>query len=472
MKPIISLLILILMLSFHLNGQEVISLQRAREMALEQNQNLKIADKNLQKAEAETKAMRTLYLPSLSGSATVAYLSNEFKEDIYMPTFVPDPTTGQLVPNVMIDPSNGYPVMGPDGNPVFNMYAYLPLELSLKGAYMAGVNIEQPLFTGGKIIAANKMANIGCEMATQNIELQKSNTIAEADQSYWLYVSVREKVRLAETAVRMLDSLVAFVKNSVESGLVHQNELLKVQVKFNNATLDLQKAKSGLELTRMSLCRVVGLPFETKLVLTDTVVDCSDQLFSSFGNENIEQRPEFQLMSHQVAMEEEQIKLIRADFLPTMGVSAGYSFLGGIKFGDQSMDNNGFNIMGSLKIPLFHWGEGVQKSRSAKLSKEIKILELEKNTQLLQLEIEQAKFNLQDAFMRIKMAEKALVQSDENLRLTKDNYELGAELMTDLLIAQTQWQQVFSDLIEAKTDFKVKETQYLRVTGRLGMVKE
>lgn len=468
MKLIISFLILTCTMSLHLHGQEVISLERAREMALEQNQNIKIADKNLQKAQAEKKATQTLYLPSLSGSATMAYLSNDFKEDIYMPTFVPDPATGQLVPNIMINPLTNQPVMGADGNPVFNMYAYLPLELSIKGAYMAGVNIEQPLFTGGKIVTANKMAALGIEMANQNIELQKVNTIAEADQSYWLYVSVREKVRLATIAVRMLDSLVVRVKNSVKSGLVHQNELLKVQVKYNNATLDLQKAKSGLELTRMSLCRVVGLPFETKIELTDTVVDYSDQLLTNFGSEDVTQRPEYQLMSQQVAMEEEQIKLKRADFLPTVGVSAGYSYLGGIEFGDQNMTNKGFNIMGSVKIPLFHWGEGIQKIRSSNLSKEIKELELDRNSQLLQLEIEQSKYNLQDAFLRIKMAEKALSQSDENLRLSKNNYELGAELMTDLLIAQTQWQQAFSDLIEAKTDFKVKETQYLRVVGKLG----
>lgn len=468
MKLIISFLILTFTISLHLNGQEVISLERAREMALEQNQNIKIADKSLQKAQAEKKATQTLYLPSLSASATVAYLSNEFKEDIYMPTFVPDPVTGQLVPNIMINPSTGQPVMGADGNPIFNMYAYLPLELSIKGAYMAGVNIEQPLFTGGKILTANKMAALGLEMAAQNIELQKVNTIAEADQSYWLYVSVREKVRLATIAVRMLDSLVVRVQKSVESGLVHQNELLKVQVKYNNAILDLQKAKSGLELTRMSLCRVIGLPFETKIELTDTAVDYTNQLLSNLGSEDVTQRPEYQLMSQQVAMEEEQIKLKRADFLPTVGISAGYSYLSGIEFGDQNMTNKGLNIIGSVKIPLFHWGEGIQKIRSSHLSKEMKELELDKNTQLLQLEIEQSKFNLQDAFLRIKMAEKALAQSDENLRLSKNNYELGGELMTDLLIAQTQWQQAFSDLIEAKTDFKAKETQYLRVVGKLG----
>jgi outer membrane protein TolC len=467
MKTNIKILILFLAITGKTGAQEILSLENTRKMAIENSHNVKIAGKTMEKAEAESKAMRTMYLPSVSGSATMAYLSNEFNEELYLPSFKPDPLTGQLVPDIFIHPVTGMPVYGPDGNPIFNSYAYLPLELSLKGAYMAGINVQQPIFTGGKIVTGNKMAKLGKQMAEENLTLQHMNTIAEADQAYWVYVSVREKVKLAGQAVTMLDSLVQRVRHGVETGLVHQNELLKVQVKYNNATLDLQKAKSGLELSRMSLCRVVGLPFETKIVVTDTVIEYTPNLLLDFGAEDISQRPEYALLSKQVTMEEEQIKLKRADFLPTLGLSAGYSYLGGIKFGDNTLSSDGFNVMASLKIPLFHWGEGKHKIASAQLTREMKQLELEKNSQLLQLETEQAKLNLQDALLRIRICENALQQTAENLKLSQNRYEFGAELMTDLLIAQTQWQEAYSNLIEAKTDFKLKETNYLRVTGKL-----
>ncbi len=467
MKINITILLLILLVAADAGAQEAISIERARQMAIENNQSLKIAAKTIEKAGAERKAMRANYLPSVSGSATAAYLSNEFNEELYLPSFKPDPVTGQLVPDIFYHPVTGLPVYGPDGNPIFNSYAYMPLEISLKGAYMAGINVQQPIFTGGKIVTGNRMADIGEKMAQENHTLQQMNTIAETDQAYWIFVSVGEKVKLAQQAVSMLDSLVQRVKHGVETGLVHQNELLKVQVKYNNATLDLQKAKSGLELARMSLCRVIGLPFETKIVATDTIIEYTNGLLSAFGTEDVTQRPEYSLMSKQVTMEEEQIKLKRADFLPTLGLSAGYSYLGGIKFGDNTLASDGFNVMASLKIPLFHWGEGKNKIASARISKEIKELELEKNSQLLQLETEQAKLNLKDALLRIQICEKALEQASSNLKLSKDRHELGAELMTDLLIAQTQWQESFSNLIEAKADFKIKETNYLRVAARL-----
>lgn len=58
----------------------------------------------------------------------------------------------------MIDPLLSGPVMGTDGNPVFNEYAFLPdikLQLSLRGVYSAGIQLKQPVYMGGKIRTAH-----------------------------------------------------------------------------------------------------------------------------------------------------------------------------------------------------------------------------------------------------------------------------------------------------------------------------
>ena len=240
-------------------------------------------------------------------------------------------------------------------------------------------------------------------------------------------------------------------------------------VKHNQATLDLQKARSGLSLSKMALCQALGLEFNTDIVVADTVIDCSSEALSMVGNEDVTQRPEYSLLMKQIDMQNEQIKMNRADFLPTFGVSAGYSWIGGIEITGMEQKSNGFNIMASLKIPLFHWGEGVYKVKSAKAERDIKNLELEKNSRLLSLETEKAKLDLQDAFMRISICETALKQASENLELSQTRYELGAELLTDLLISQTQWQEAHSNLIDAKTEFKTKLTYYQKATGQLAM---
>ncbi len=85
----------------------------------------------------------------------------------------------------------------------------------------------------------------------------------------------------------------------------------------------------------------------------------------------------------------------------------------------------------------------------------------------MKLEIEQARLNVLDAQTRVQLAQESLKQADENLRVHTDNYEVGMAVLTDLLEAQAQWQQVYSELIEAKADMKLKETAWQKALGTL-----
>lgn len=458
--------IILASLTAGLHAQQKMSLDECRELARQQSEQVKIASKQIEKAKAEKAAVKTNYFPSLSGSVTGAYLNNEIKQDLYLPTVTPDLTTGELTPNVMINPMTGQPVVGADGNPVFNMYAWLPLEISLKGAYMAGLTLQQPLYTGGKIMTGNKMASIGVEMAGENRDLQEMNAVYEADQAYWLYVSVKEKVKLASTYKKLLDTLVATVNNAYETGMVTKNEVLKAQVKLNEVKLQLQKAQSGLELTRMALCRVTGLDYSTAIEATDSVIDITNEPVLQMTTD-VNNRPEYSLLKKQVEMADQQVKLARADFLPTAGVSVGYNYIGGIKLNQSDYSTDNVSVMASVKIPIFHWGEGIRKTQSAQQDQSIKQLELEKNSRLMQLQIEQARLDFTDVKVRVNMANEALVQAEENLKESNDNYELGMEILPNLLEAQAQWQKAFSETIDAKTDYKLKESALLKATGAL-----
>ena len=213
--------------------------------------------------------------------------------ELILPTQKPNLLTGEMEPNIMANPATGEPVIGSDGNPVFNMYAWLPLNVSLSGTYLAGVMMEQPVYTGGKINAGNKMADIGIEMAGENRELQQMNTIAEADNAYWIYISVSQKVKLAMQAVDMLAKLVDKARDAHEVGMSGRNDLLKAQVEYNKAMLDLQKAQNGLELSRMNLCRVTGLALTSAIMAVDSTISVA--LLGGIVSENeiFSQRPVF-----------------------------------------------------------------------------------------------------------------------------------------------------------------------------------
>lgn len=123
--------------------------------------------------------------------------------------------------------------------------------------------------------------------------------------------------------------------------------------------------------------------------------------------------------------------------------------------------------MASLKIPLYNWGEGRGKIKAMKAEQEMSQLKMEEMTQLMLLEIARARYNIEDARTRVTLTRKSLSQAEENLTVSKNQYEVGMETITNYLEAQAQWQKAWSDWIDAKAELRLSETKYLKATGRL-----
>lgn len=102
--------------------------------------------------------------------------------------------------------------------------------------------------------------------------------------------------------------------------------------------------------------------------------------------------------------------------------------------------------MVALQIPILHWDENFKKVRKARYELQNSQLQLQKNSRLLDLEVQQA---------------------NENLRVMHNRYAASMATLTDLLDVQSQWQQAESNYIETQTQYKMCETEYLRATGHL-----
>lgn len=453
------------------SAQVNLNLRMCREMALQSSKEIGIADKQEQKAAYEVRMYRADYFPKISAVGLGLYNQKKYNYKLkggYLPAYKPD-ANGQLQPDVMIDPETHQPVIGPDGAPVFNMYAFLPdikLQLSLRGVYSAGIQLEQPLYMGGKIRAAHEMAKSGEKIAKENIRYSRSETLYETDQAYWQLLRVEEQVVAAIKYREVVEELLKNLKDAERVGMSTRNDVLKAQVRYNEAGLMLQQAQNGQVLARMNLCRLIGLDLQTDVSLQDTLSGTVDPRVWSLDSA-LSQRADYNMLIHEVDLKERQVALSRSDFLPQVGVSAGYGYGGGLKLNGDEEATATFMAMAAVKIPVFHWGEGRNKVLSARMEEEISRLNLEKSAELMHLQITSARFNLQDAQTRVEMARTALLQAGENLKISTDQYQVGMENLTSLLEAQAQWQEAWSQWIDAKTMLHLGESAYLKAIGQL-----
>lgn len=455
-----------------LSAQVLLNQQQCRDLALENSKQMGIARTGRDKALYMRKAYRADFFPRLSVSGLGFYNQEKYSYKLkggYLPTYVPD-AEGHLQPNVVVNPSTGKPVIGPDGTPLFQEYAFLPdigIRLGMRGVYLAGIQLEQPLYMGGKIREAHEMAKIGEEVATVTIRLNRSEVLLETDKAYWQLVRVQEQVNAARAYLKVVGELLQNLKNAEQVGMAIRNDVLKVQVRYNEALLLLQKAENGQVLSRMDLCRLVGLSLHTDIRTRDTLPETAmPGIWDLPGS--VEGRPDYTLLKYETDVKNRQIRLTHADYLPQVGISVGYGYGGGIELNGERDANASFNAMASVKIPLFYWGEGRNKIKAAQADEEISRLNLEKSVQLMELEITAARFNITDALTRIEMSRNALKEAAENLRISRNQYEVGLENLTNLLEAQAQWQQARSQWVDAKAELQLSETRYLKAIGRLG----
>ena len=94
-------------------------------------------------------------------------------------------------------------------------------------------------------------------------------------------------------------------------------------------------------------------------------------------------------------------------------------------------------------------------------------MDLQRNERLLNIELQQAIQNIADSYNLVETANIGMSQAAENLRNMQNSYDVSMCTLTDLLDAQAQWQEAYSNQIEAKTQYKIYESEYMRVSGQL-----
>lgn len=410
-----------------------LSMEQCRDMALTTSEELKQADNRLRQAELDDKIAATARLPKIEGSATGAYVL----PDIEM--------TG--------------------------------MELAMRGTYMAGLTLTQPIYTGGKIFAGRQMARLGRQIADQQLRMTRMDVLVDADNAYWSYIAVRRKVRMLESYSTQMDTIYKQTSSAVAAGMAIENDLLRIEAKRTEIEYQLQRARNGADLCRMALCNVIGAPLDTAIEPTDTTFNIESPTAMSL---DIARRPEVGLLEKQIDVNMQRIRDARSEMLPTVGLSAGYSYYGNIKLKGFADMGNGTTVpytqefrdgigiaMLAVKIPIFHWGESRKKMHKARYELDNSQLELQRNMRLMSIEAQQAVQNVEDGYRMIHTAESGLRQAEENLRVMRNRYAAAMSPLTDLLDAQSQWQQAQSNLIEAQTQYMIYRTDYLRATGQL-----
>lgn len=469
---------------FSIQAQEFLSLDSCRALAIANNKDLMIGNERINAAHYQRKAAFTNYLPSLS--ATGAYMRNQREISLLnddqkgalnhvgntvngtvqefaqvIGTQFPDlqPLISSLG-NSIADPLNGL------GNSVVDAF-----RSDTRNVYAGALTLTQPLYMGGKIRAYNKISKYAEELARQQYHSGLQEVILSTDQAYWQVISLANKKRVADNYLKLLNKMDSDMEKMIAEGVATKADGLSVRVKVNEAEMMLTKVDDGLSLSRMLLCQLCGLNLITPITLADEYIEDipvakTNTRFDMDAVYNT--RPEIRSLELGTEIYKQKINVTRADHLPSVALMGNYIVSNPSMFnGFEKKFKGMWNVGVAVQIPIWSWGEGIYKVKSAKAEARIAEYQLEDAKEKIELQVNQSVFKVNEAAKKLSMAQKNMEKANENLRYATLGFEEGVIPALNLLEAQTVWLSAQSEKIDAQIDVKLTEIYLQKSLGTL-----
>ena len=373
-----------------------------------------------------------------------------------------------------VDPSSLAGLMPNIADPVNAIGADIDQALhpDLHNVWAGAITVQQPVFVGGKIIYSNQMAALAEDLAKSKYDMKYADVVLDVDQAYWQIVSISNKKKLAQSYSDLLQEMLSEVEKSIAAGVATESDALQVKVKANEAKMLLTKADNGLTLSKMLLCKRIGLPLDSEIILADENLDVipepADPQQKSLEDIYAD-RPETRSLALAGEIYDRKAKVVRADMMPKVALTANYLVSNPNVFnGVQKNWNGGLFTAGVMvNVPIFHGLENINRYKKAKAEVSLYQSQYEDARELIKLQVAQQRKVLGEAREKVELTLSNLDSAEENLRKATVGYEAGVVPTNTVLGAQTAWLSAHSDYIDAGIELQMAAASLNKAEGNL-----
>ena len=442
----VALIILLTSFSVSLMAQEPLNLsvQDCIEMALENNIELKNSQLEIDKARATKNEARAEYFPTVSAQALAFDALNPL-----LSFGIEDIDNAQL------------------RQILYTLYAEYGVNMGLDKEYsfvqngvMLNAMVTEPIYAGGRIRNGNKLAKLGIEAAETQTKIKEDEVRLQTETLYWQIVSLEEKIATLDQLDRLLDTLDKDLTGAIEAGLAMPTDQYKLRVKQNESQLNRKKLTDGITLLKMAMGQYIGTDWQT-MALADTLgLEAEPTVYYRQPNEAVSQRNESHLLDLSLRAESLKKKMTLGEALPSLlvGGSASYHTI----FEHTKPNAMVFAV---LQVPITDWHKTSFKLKKHNLDAEMAENTRRDLTEKMEMQTNQAWFNLEQSWLRITMAQTALKDAEANLKITQDYYDAGLVALSDVLEAQTLLKQSRDELTDSRVEYRINLVTYQQLTG-------
>ena len=478
---------LLVLLPMAAGAQRLLTLDSCRAMALRNNKQMGVAKIKQEVNSNLRKSARTQYLPKVNAvggyvwmNREISILNDDQKAALSnMGTNTTSKLQDALSPLMEELPAATQSKMSDDMGQFAGALNQVGAGIvdgfrtDTRNMFAGAVTVTQPVFLGGALVAANKMADINEQMAANSLEMKKQGTLYNIDQAYWQVVSLRHKQTLAESYVALVKKLKNDVQKMIDQGVATKGDGLSVSVRVNEAEMALTQVTDGLALSKMLLCQLCGLPEDEEIMLADEEADGIEGVAEQPQHtENADvaflNRPELKVLQNTVDLSLQATNALKAGNLPQVLLTGGYTVTNPNTFnGFEKKFGGVWNVGVVVRVPVWNWGDVKYKVRASKGATAMARLELDDAREMISLQVRQNNFKVKEAQKKLTMAQSNVANADENLRMANLAFKEGTASFTTVMEAQTAWNQAQSQKIDAEIGVKLSQVELQKALGTL-----
>jgi outer membrane protein len=450
-----------------------LSLTAALSLALERSEEVRVAEQQVRVATAQVRTARSSLLPQIN--TQVGYTRT--LRSVFQGTGFEIPDSLRFEPDSMAalaeriaylernTPNAALSALG-------DLFGNLPF--GREHAWLAAATVNQPLFSGGRIVSGVQLARHAETAAEASLAEARADISLQVRRTYYGALLAQEAEEIVEASVALAGEHLARVRLLLETGQASELDALRAEVELENLRPQLVQARNARELASLNLKRLVNLPIDASLRLTTdlsgadpALPDPADVLLPTLAEAEpqLDRRAAIAAAEQQVAMRREQVDIARGAFLPNVNLQANLSrqaFPSGFVPGDWQDDwTVGFVVQWPL-FQGFRRGAEVDAAQAQVRQAELQADQLREG---VRLEYEQAQGELEQARAQITAATRTVTQATRVYELTELRYTEGLATQLDVSDARLALQQARMNEANAYHDFYLALARAERALG-------
>lgn len=441
--PVVSAILMACMWGSAL-GQEApiktLSLQESMDTAMAENLSMKAAEEKVETAKQKVNEARAGFMPVLSASGSYVFFGK-------LPTVELD--LG-LPPEIM----EMFGVEGAqDSGPT-------EIETGSEDSYRAGLSLQQPIFTWGKILNNYKQSKLSLEASKQELEAVKQQIALDVTTAFYNILLTEKLVNVGNMAVDQVESHLGIAQKLFDAGVATNFDVLRAKVRLANTKSRLIRVQNGLRLAKDNLKNIINMEMDTQITAVGELIyyplELSlDQLIESA----MSNRPELKQLQFQELAGEKFISLAKAGNKPSLAMIGNYNY---DSYADRLKDifekdewNNSWNIGVALQVPIF---DGLStRSRVKQAKSGLRQIQIGREQLLdgIGLEVRASFFGFQESKELLKEQDETVQQAEESLRIANLRYENGMITNIELMDAELAFTQAQINRFNALHDYAI-----------------